>query len=203
MGIIRGFVFGTFLMSLASVLEARPISYPGGSTVMLKQDRRVSSQYYHYSPSYKFSIGLENVNDQGSQEQFSQIRATYLTHRKNTAKSQRNFYVAIGLSPESSNHYFYGVHGDWESRRWYSGFSFLKKRVAGQRRDERYLQFGVAPYLGDYGDFHTWIMVKAKRSGFSQEWEVYPMLKFYQGDVLLEMGYSRNYQWDVHLMYRF
>jgi hypothetical protein len=46
-------------------------------------------------------------------------------------------------------------------------------------------------------------MVKAKRSWFSQEWEVYPMLKFYQGDVLLEMGYSRNNQWDVHLMYRF
>ena len=29
------------------------------------------------------------------------------------------------------------------------------------------------------------------------------MLKFYQGDVLMEIGYSRDNQWDVHFMYRF
>lgn len=202
MGIMRRLIIG-FMLAGGGVLEARPISYPGGSTVMLKQDSRVSSQYYHYSPSYKFSVGLENVNDQGIGEQFSQIRATYLVHRKNTANSQRNFYVAVGLSPESSNHYFYGVHGDWESRRWYSGFSVQSKTVAGQSRNEQFIQLGVAPYLGNYGDFHTWLMVKVKHTELLGSWDVYPMLKFYQGDVLMEIGYSRDNEWDVHLMYRF
>jgi hypothetical protein len=29
--------------------------------------------------------------------------------------------------------------------------------------EDQYLQIGLAPYLGEYGDFHTWIMVKSKK----------------------------------------
>jgi hypothetical protein len=78
-----------------------------------------------------------------------------------------------------------------------------RKNVAGQSRNEQFVQLGVAPYLGNYGDFHTWLMMKVKHTELSGSWDVYPMLKFYQGDVLMEIGYSRDNEWDVHLMYRF
>lgn len=194
-------VFGICL--LPSMTEARPISYPGGSTVMLKRSGDAISQYYHYSPTFKYSVGLENVNDRLEQEAFRQIRATYLLTRKNTARSQRNLYLAVGISPDSVGNYFYGLHGDWETRRWYSGFGYLEKRGNRQIRSEKFLQFGVAPYLGEYGDFHTWIMVKAKHRESDGKWDTYPMLKFYQGDMLMELGYSQAHEWDIHIMIRF
>ena len=46
---------------LALNVDARPISYSGGSTVMLKSDNMSKSIYYHYSPTYKYSIGIEAI----------------------------------------------------------------------------------------------------------------------------------------------
>lgn len=62
---------------------------------------------------------------------------------------------------------------------------------------------GIAPYLGEYGDFHTWLMFKAKKNSLDKEWSNYPVLKFFKGNVLIEFGYSDVSEWDTHLMYRF
>ena len=43
-------------------LEARPISYSGGSTVMALSNEMKNAVYYHYSPSHKYSLGLETPN---------------------------------------------------------------------------------------------------------------------------------------------
>ena len=191
------------LMILSGVLDARPISYPGGSTIMGRHDALQNSLYYHYSPTYKLAIGLETVNDYTFDETYSLARMTYLLHRKNTAQSQRNLYLAGGVSPEDSQTHFYSIHGDWESRRWFSGFSLRRTVLKDTRFSEHYVQLGVAPYLGDYGDLHTWIMAKIKRDPFNGDWQVYPVLKLYQGDLLIEMGYSQKTHWDLHFMVRF
>ena len=68
---------------------------------------------------------------------------------------------------------------------------------------EQYYQIGVAPYLGDYGDLHTWIMLKSKKNSLENNWATYPVLKFFKGNTLLEIGYHKKTNWDVHLMYRF
>jgi hypothetical protein len=62
---------------------------------------------------------------------------------------------------------------------------------------------GIAPYLGEYGDLHTWLMVKAKKNSIDNDWSVYPMLKLFKGDFLVEIGYSKKTNVDAHLMYRF
>ena len=46
-----------------NAVEARPISYSGGHTIMHFNDNMKESLYYHYSPSYKYSFGIENLND--------------------------------------------------------------------------------------------------------------------------------------------
>ena len=53
--------------------ESRPISYSGGSTLMAMSDNMKSSLFYHYSPSYKYSIGLEAVNDKYFDKNYSNI----------------------------------------------------------------------------------------------------------------------------------
>ena len=68
---------------------------------------------------------------------------------------------------------------------------------------EQYYQIGIAPYLCDYGDLHTWIMLKSKKNSLENNWTTYPALKFFKGNTLIEVGYHKKINWDVHLMYRF
>ena len=69
-------------------------------------------------------------------------------------------------------------------------------------KTENELKLGVAPYLGEYNDLHTWIMVKTKKDTIKNNWETYPIIKFFKGDYLLEVG-TKNSHWDVHYMFRF
>ena len=58
-------------------------------------------------------------------------------------------------------------------------------------------------HLGEYGDFHTWIMVKSKKNDLLKNWSTFPVLKFFKGNFLIEFGYNDKTEWDSHLMYRF
>jgi len=152
------------LIFMSLGLDARPISYSGGSTIMASSDNMKKTIYYHYSPSYKYSIGVENIKNKYFDESYSYARFTYLINRKNSQNSQRNLYFQSGISSKGLSEYFYGVHGDWETRRLFVGFGLKKTEKEIQDYLEQYYQIGVAPYLGDYGDLHTWIMLKSKKT---------------------------------------
>ena len=200
MGIKRSLLF---LFFICGVIEARPISYSGGSTVMSNTDNMRDTYYYHYSPTYKYSLGLEAVKDDYFKTDFSYFRFTYLLNRKNTRYSQRNLYFQSGVSSKGLNNNFIGVHGDWETRRWFIGFGYKKVSNDIIEYDDKFLQLGVAPYLGEYGDFHTWIMVKSKKNDLLESWSTFPVLKFFKGNFLIEFGYNNKTEWDSHVVYRF
>ena len=184
-------------------LEARPISYSGGSTAMLITDNMKDSVYYHYSPTYKYSVGIETVKDLIFDQEYSYLRFTYLMNRKNTRHSQRNLYFQSGISSKGRDNVFYGIHGDWETRRVFTGFGFKEVENTIQDYQDYFLQAGIAPYVGEYGDLHTWLMLKSKKNTLTNEWQTYPVLKFFKGDFLIEFGYDSKINWDVHMMYRF
>ena len=200
MGIFKKILFLIFL--IANV-EARPISYSGGSTMMAMSDNMKESIYYHYSPTYKYSVGIESVKDKFFDKDYLYLRLTYLLNRKNTKNSQRNLYFQSGISNKSSNHFFYGIHGDWETRRWFLGFDTKKVENRVKNYKQNHLQLGFAPYLGEYGDIHTWLMLKTKKTSIKDKRSSYPVLKFFKGNTLLEFGYNNKTEWDIHLMYRF
>ena len=200
MGIKRSLLF---LFFICGVIEARPISYSGGSTVMSNTDNMRDTFYFHYSPTYKYSLGLEAVKDDYFKTDFSYFRFTYLLNRKNTRYSQRNLYFQSGVSSKGLNNNFIGVHGDWETRRWFIGFGYKKVSNDIIEYDDKFLQLGVAPYLGEYGDFHTWVMVKSKKNDLLESWSTFPVLKFFKGNFFIEFGYNNKTEWDSHVMYRF
>ena len=200
MGMLLKILFSIFAITS---IEARPISYSGGSTMMAMSDNMKDSIYYHYSPTYKYSIGIESVNEKFFDKDYLYLRFTYLLNRKNTKNSQRNLYFQSAISPDDLNENFYGIHGDWETRKFFTGFGY--KRVINNIRDftEQYYQVGIAPYIGEYGDFHTWMMLKSKKNSLIGNWKTYPVLKFFKGDFLVEIGYDSDLDWDIHMMYRF
>ena len=86
-----------FILFLVLNTEARPISYSGGHTLMHFNDNMKESIYYHYSPSFKYSIGVEELNNKIFDRSETNLRFTYLVNRKNTKNSQRNFYFSPQL----------------------------------------------------------------------------------------------------------
>ena len=199
-----GILFMLTMLSLFAIdLDARPISYSGASTLMAFSNDIKNSVYYHYSPTYKYSLGVEFVRDKFQKKNYASLRFTALLNRKNTQHSQRNLYFQSGISFDEPHNRFYGIHGDWETRRWYTGFNFKKLDSKGVNYIEQFYQVGVAPYIGEYGDLHSWIMIKTRKNSFRSDWSTYPVLKFFKGDALIELGYSKKTHWDAHLMYRF
>ena len=201
MGILRLLFLSSLLITTAYV-ESRPISWSGGSTLMYKTNSMMSSYYYHFSPTYQYSIGAEYINDRYFNDQYINIRSTYLLDRKNTKSSQRNLYLTGAVSTKKSEDFYYGMHGDWETRRYFSSFSVINKHTVSKDYSEYELQLGVAPYLGDYNELHTWVMIKTKKDTLNNEWDTYPFLKLFKGDFLLELG-TKNSHWDLHFMKRF
>ena len=198
-----GILVRLILLLLFINVEARPISYSGGSTAMLITDNMKDSVYYHYSPTYKYSVGIETVKDLIFDQEYSYLRFTYLMNRKNTRHSQRNLYFQSGISSKGRDNVFYGIHGDWETRRVFTGFGFKEIENTTQDYQDYFLQAGIAPYIGEYGDLHTWLMLKSKKNTLTNVWQTYPVLKFFKGDFLIEFGYDSKANWDVHMMYRF
>ena len=201
MGIIKMIILGLFIVFN---IEARPISYSGGTTLMFKSDNVSNSVYLHYSPTYKYSIGIEKVKNKFYGNNKNYLRLTYLLNRKNTFTSQRNLYFQSGVMPNNTENIFYGVHGDWETRKLFIGFGIkdIQSKYGMDYKDE-YLQLGFAPYVGDYNDLHTWIMLKTKKNTLTNKASTYPELKFFKGNALMKFGYGANTDWDLHFMYRF
>ena len=196
--------FILFASVLAMNVDARPISYAGGSTIMYRSDSLKDSIYAHYSPTYKYSIGIDKTYDKFFNKNYTNFRFVYLLNRKNSQISQRNLYFQSSLSLNNSDSSFYGIHGDWETRRFFSGFGYKEvQNKVTQDYSDQYLQLGVAPYLGDYGELHTWIMVKTQKNSLTKNWSTYPVLKLFKGNALIELGYDDKTEWDLHLIYRF
>lgn len=170
---------------------------------MAFSERIKHSLYYHYSPTYKYALGIEAVKSRHFDKDHAYFRFTYLLNRKNTQHSQRNLYFQSGVSSSGIDQHFYGVHGDWETRRWFAGFGYKHTQTKQSDFDEYSTQLGVAPYLGEYGDLHTWLTVKSKKNTLFSGWSTYPVLKLFKGNFLLELGYDHQAEWDAHLMYRF
>tara|TARA_E500000331_G_C17041129_1_gene619622 strand:- start:150 stop:752 length:603 start_codon:yes stop_codon:yes gene_type:complete len=198
---IRILAFIIFTQSVN--LEARPVSYPSGSTLMAFSNQLKESIYYHYSPSYKYSVGVESLKDKFQKKNYSYLRFTYLLNRTNTTDSQLNIYFQSGIRFDNFDDSFFGLRGDWETRRWYMDFNYKEQESNNLSYTDQYCQIGLAPYLGEYGDLHTWVMLKARRNSRNETWSVYPVIKFFKGNLLFESGYSKDNQWDIHLMYRF
>jgi hypothetical protein len=202
MGIYKNLIFVLILFIISDIVQSRPVSWAGGSTIMYKSNSMSSSYIFHYSPTYKYSIGAEYVNDRYFNNQFINLRSTYLLDRHNTKTSQRNIYLTGGISTKNEQDILYGIHGDWETRRLFSSFSFINKETKEKNYTENEFQLGIAPYLGDYNDLHTWIMLKARKDTINNNWEIYPFIKLFQGDFLIELG-SKNSHWDIHFIVRY
>lgn len=183
---------------------SRPVSYPGGITTIVTNNGNEHSALIHYSPTAKYSIGLKSEYRRQNQYSVTSIQMNNLIKRWNKKNSQANLYIksGIGYADRNSSQFkdqssfaaFTGIAADWESRRWFS--SYQNRYLEAGEVDDFFMQearLGIAPYIADYGDLHTWLMLEVKHIPEGEDtFTLTPLIRFFKDVHLVEIGISNH-----------
>lgn len=196
---------------IPNLAEARPVSYPGGWTTMLMNNGDMNSFHLHYSPTAKYSVGVRSAYHREDDFWHSTVQVNNLLKRWNNPDSQANLYLKSGLGAAYSDAgefdgeidpaVFTGIAADWEDRRYFVSYE-NRYMEAGDIHDSFHqnARVGIAPYIGDYGDLHTWLMLEVEHEPEADEKvTVTPLVRFFKGVHLMEAGMSN--QGDVLFNY--
>lgn len=196
MGIFRAVAI---LMLLTSIVHARPVSWPDGWTVMQKNNHIETRVHTHFSPNAFNSVGMVYRNGHESDSEYVGVQWNHLLKRRNTRFSQANVYLRAGIGREEvsgdrSTLGSIGVAADWETRRWFTSYSATYED-GDDNKDrvdfEQFARFGVAPYVAEYGNLHTWLMLQVHhRPAVDNEIVVTPLVRLFHGNYLAEAGIS-------------
>lgn len=196
------------MVSLASIMlmfcataAARPVSYAGGWTLIETSNRASSSGLLHYTVNYHVSVGARYEWQRGSDTRFTALQPTFLAKRWFGRDYQANLYFFGGIGTaehksggieNSETAKFAGVMADWETRTLF--ISYEGRRIdIGQLGNQTMhaARVGWAPYEGDTGALHTWLMLEVdRREHLDKGTSVTPLLRFFKGPALLEVGYN-------------
>ncbi len=209
------FYISALFIGFASSAMARPVSYPDGWTFMQMNDAMSNAVHVHYSPTAKYSIGYKGEYFRDDEWQFHGLQLNNLLKRWNQPESQANFYVksGLGLAYSDQNGFdyeteaagFVGIATDWENRRFFTSYE-NRAIYAGDINKEfsQKARVGVAPYIGDYGDVHTWLMLQVDHIPTAEdELTVTPLVRFFKGPSLLESGVNNKGNVLFNFVYRF
>ncbi|MEL6780829.1 MAG: hypothetical protein AAFO51_00525 [Pseudomonadota bacterium] len=182
----------------AQCAEARPVSYPGGWTFMQRNSGDYSSLHLHYSPTFQDSVGLYVEDNWTSDWRYAGIQYNRLVKRWNRPGSQANIYfnASAGYADADATGDgdlagFVGGAADWETRRWFTSYQLRALNLGFDQDFRQAARIGVAPYIGDYGDLHTWLMVDVEHQPEADApVTVTPLVRFFYGVQLVEIGYT-------------
>ena len=211
-------VVSLIVLSAASVslpAWARPVSYLGGWTLIEESNRQHTAALLHYTVDPRWSLGWRTERDRNNDFAVQSLQATWLAKRWLGQDHQGNVYAYAGAgfahgvedtttSTQSAG--YVGVMADWETRRYFAGY--MNRYLDANALGSQFLQtarVGWAPYEGATGDLHPWLMLEVDHRPQSEEHVgVTPLLRFFKGTALLEVGYNlKDHQPLVNFTWRF
>jgi len=196
----------------AEAAYARPVSYPGGWTLMQRNNGDRSAIHAHYSPTSFDSIGVYIEKNWDQDVTFTGLQYNRLVKRFNGTSSQANLYAKVGIGQADP----FGRDGaelagfvefaaDWETRRWFTEYRLRASDFADNETVHHNARLGVAPYIGDYGDLHTWLMVEVQNHPDGDKpITTTPLIRFFKGVQMIELGYTvEENEWLANWFVRF
>lgn len=195
--------------------RARPVSYPGGWTLMLMNDGYRNSAHIHYSPTAKASLGYKFEYWRDQDFTLNTLQMNNLLKRWNQPDSQANFYLksgiglaysdAGGFNNETDPAGFMGLALDWENRSYFVAYQ-NRYTEAGDIDDfyQQSFRIGWAPYEGDYGDLNTWLMLQVEHMPEADDnFTVTPLVRFFKNVHLLEAGVNNRGKLLFNYIFRY
>jgi hypothetical protein len=212
---MKKYLFLSAIIFIADQSHARPVSYPGGYTLMESHMNDMTSINLHYTVDKDNAVGYLAEYREDSDWLFNGVSWNHILLRKNMPASQLNFYLKSGAGVAYSNYgdfedktepeAFTGIALDWEDRRYFTMYE-NRSTYAGDinKSFEQSVMLGIAPYIGDYGDLHTWLMLHVEHKPAEQDnFTVTPMVRFFKGTNLVEVGISENGEAALNFIHRF
>lgn len=196
----------SFIIISALPAEARPVSYPDGWTAMFMNDKRSNSSHIHYSPSPHYSVGWRHEYMRGVSAHVDAVQLNNLLKRWNKPGKQANLYLKSGIGVAYDDDQveaaaFTGIATDWETRRYFISYENRFLHAGDIEKHVRHkVRVGIAPYVGAYGDLHTWLMLKADYNpGEEDDFSPTPLVRFFKNSTMVEAGYN----FDDGLLFNF
>jgi len=198
---IASLIVGFTAVAVSASVLARPISYAGGWTLMETSNRASSAALLHYTPAHNYSVGARYEWMRRADIRMHAIQPTYLAKRWFGKEYQANLYLTGGIgrvegkldqvsTTETAS--FAGIMADWETRSLFASYEIRAADLGKLGNQTMHAaRIGWAPYEGDTGDLHTWLMLEIdRREHLSGATTVTPLIRFFQGPALLEVGYN-------------
>lgn len=196
----------TMLLVGASPAQAKPLSYVGGTMIMTENDETGHTATIDYTITPKVAAGVYVKKEEGGDDFYiGGPQVNTLIKRWNLPGAQGNIFNMTGIGAahdddEGTNLAAWtSFLADYETRRVFVSYE-AKAQYAGDI-DTSFSQrarVGVAPYLGNYEDLNTWLMVQVDHHPKKDDTVVItPLVRFYYKTILVEAGYSSN----DHLMF--
>jgi len=209
--------FAGVLFAVSSILVpapalAHPVSFKDGIGIMpnFSPERQDIEVNYSYTAQAAAGFSAIRLDDDGARANFFIPHFNYRLYRNNQTESQTNVYILAGLGLKREDGQTDGAgllsaQFDYETRRIYTlllaeqlqGFdanSFTRVRTRA----------GVAPYLADFHDFHTWIIAQVEYTPAMQhEYTITPMLRFFYQNYLVEVGVSTRGDFSLSGIFHF
>lgn len=167
--------------------------------LMQMNDHSKHSVMASYSPTAQYAVGLRSEYMREDEDWVHTATYNRLLKRWNGADSQGNLFLQTGLGvaehrgeidPAAS----LGLEADWETRRIY--FSYENRYLYAGDVEQSFshkARAGFAPYVGDYDDIHTWLMVQIDHHPTERDnVMVTPFVRLFTQEVLGEIGISNK-----------
>jgi len=194
---LKSIIFTAFL---PIAVQAKPISYVGGTMVMQENDETGHTLSVDYTIDPKHSLGFYAKKETGGKEFTTYTpELNYLVKRWNLPEGQGNIFSSsgVGVARYHDDNKFAawtGILADYETRRIFTSYEtrFMYADDIETSVWQR-ARIGVAPYKGDYNDLHTWLMLQVDHHPAKDETIVVtPLIRFFYGTNLAEAGVSNN-----------
>ncbi len=201
---------GLLVYAIPVETYARPVSYPGGWTVSQTNNGEANTLLLHYSPTARYSLGYKFEYWRDGDFTVNALQMNNLLKRWNNEESQANLYLKSGIGIAHGDHEtspaaYTGLATDWEDRRFFA--SYENRYTEAGDVDDFFTQsarVGVAPYIGNYGDIHTWLMLEVSHAPENDEKiTITPLVRFFKGVQLLEAGMTNHGEVLLNAIYRF
>ncbi len=165
---------------------------------MSMNDNDTNSTHIHYSPTINYSIGWRHDYQRDTSTNMDSIQINNLLKRWNKKGEQANFYLKSGVGiayddGEAAPAAFTGIALDWETRRYFTSYEnkFQWTDDVGNSFVKHKARVGIAPYIGNFGDLHTWLMLETHfDAGEKDSFGATPLVRFFKGTTMVEAGYN-------------
>lgn len=165
-----------------------------------------------YSPKWWLGTGVA-MESMDQDRLYYSVHIAVLLKRWNLEDAQGNFYVYGGpgyYTNRFNGHIVdeggfgrMGLQVDYETRRIYTAARYVERRTFdGFNKLDDFLELGLgfAPYIANYTELNSWLIVRYMANTTTKDESVVPTLRFFYKTFLWEVGMSMQGRPQLNFM---